>query len=73
MFMFKKETVSAKIYQIFWLLVGLGGTLGGFDKLRTDGVASFIPWTVFLIGVAIAVMATAGPLAQLQYSPKTNE
>lgn len=65
MILFKSELIGTKLFRLFWLLVGLAGTVAGIGQLLTEGIGSFIPWTVFLIGVSITLMAAFGPRQML--------
>lgn len=65
MILFKSEPIGSKLFRLFWLLIGLAGTVAGISQLLAEGIGSFIPWTVFLIGVSITLMAAFGPRQML--------
>lgn len=66
MILFERETIGAKLLRVFWLFVGIALTVGGFNKLLIASVGTFMPWTAFLVGISIILIAVFGSQEMLK-------
>jgi hypothetical protein len=66
MMLFEKKAAKAKLLGVFWLVIGVGITVGGLNKLLVEGVTSFIPWAVFLVEVAVTAIAIFGSQSRVK-------